>query len=107
MGLSFFAPATGNGFEELRTYDVDANGWLDEDDPVYARLSVWTKDERGNDLLTPLSERGVAALSLSPVSSDFDLRDGENQLLGQVRKTGIYVDGESAVKTIQQVDLTI
>ena len=106
-GAELFGPVTGNGFEELRTYDVDANGWLDEDDPVYARLSVWTKDERGNDLLTPLSERGVAALSLSPVSSDFDLRDKENRLLGQVRRTGVYLASDSTVKTIQQVDLTL
>ena len=106
-GAELFGPTTGNGFDELRAYDVDANGWLDENDPLFGALSAWTKDEDGNDLLTPLTEKGVAAINLSPVTSDFDLRDGENRLLGQVRKTGIYVDGEGNVKTIQQVDLTV
>jgi len=106
-GKELFGPASGNGFEELRAYDSDANGWIDESDPIYTRLSIWTKDEKGNDLFMPLSEKGVAAINLSPVTSDFDLSDGENRILGQVRKTGVYVTFDGTVKTTQQVDLAV
>jgi hypothetical protein len=41
-GLELFGPGTGNGFAELARHDSDGNGWIDEADPVYQQLRVWT-----------------------------------------------------------------
>ena len=41
-GRQLFGPTSGDGFADLAAYDSDANGWIDEADPVfgpdYARL---------------------------------------------------------------------
>jgi hypothetical protein len=44
---------------------------------------------------------------LSPIASQFDQHGKENRSDGQVSTTGIYVDAEGNVKTIQQVDVTV
>ena len=46
-------------------------------------------------------------MNLSPIASQFDQQGKDNQSDGQVSSTGIYVDAEGSVKTIQQVDLTV
>jgi hypothetical protein len=33
-GSELFGPKTGNGFNELAVQDIDANNWIDENDPV-------------------------------------------------------------------------
>ncbi len=53
-GSELFGPKTGNGFEELAEYDSDSNGWIDENDPIFNRLRVWTKDQNGKDTLMAL-----------------------------------------------------
>jgi len=106
-GSELFGPSTGDGFDELARYDEDRNGWIDEGDTIYGRLSIWTKGADGNDFLTPLSEGDVGAINLSPIGSRFDALGQDNRLKGQVQKTGIYVDAEGSAKTIQQVDLAV
>jgi hypothetical protein len=46
-GQELFGPSTGNGFTELAGYDADHNGWIDEADPIYGRLSLWNGDVTG------------------------------------------------------------
>ena len=106
-GKELFGPSTGDGFSELARYDEDRNGWIDEGDTIYSRLSVWTKGTDGKDVLTPLAESNVGAINLSPIVSQFGERGQNNRLDGQVQKTGIYVDSEGSAKTIQQVDLAV
>ncbi len=43
-GSELFGPGTGNGFEELAIWDGDQNGWIDENDDVFSKLSVWTRE---------------------------------------------------------------
>jgi hypothetical protein len=104
-GSELFGPATGNGFTELSGYDSDKNGWIDENDGIFAQLSIWTKDEAGNDKLLTLKEADVGALSLSAVSSSFSLTDDANRLKGRVRSTGIYLSEQANVGVMQQIDL--
>jgi hypothetical protein len=106
-GKELFGPETGNGFSELAEYDADGNGWIDEGDPVYERLSVWTKDTNGADHLAGLKESGVGAIYLAAVASKFDLKDDADLLQGQLSRSGIYVGEDGSVKTIQQVDLVV
>src|SRR6185369_7094398 len=53
-GTELFGPRTGNAFQELASYDVDGNGWIDQGDPVFGQLRVLTLDG-----VSTLSERGI------------------------------------------------
>ena len=104
-GSELFGPATGSGYSELSKYDSDQNGWIDENDGIFTKLSIWTKNESGNDKLLTLNEAGIGALSLNAVASPFSLTDGANQLKGQVQNTGIYLTEQGKVGVMQQIDL--
>jgi hypothetical protein len=60
--------ASGNGFLALAVFDVDQNGAVNEDDPVYEELRLWQdKNHDGEsqaEELHPLNELGVVALSV-------------------------------------------
>lgn len=102
-GSELFGPASGNGFQELATYDQDKNDWIDENDAIYAQLKVWT-----NDALSTLAQKKVGAIYLGNVSTPFDIKNGQNQLDGQVRSSGIYLSSEdSGAGTVQQIDLAV
>lgn len=121
-GSELFGAKTGDGFGELLAFDSDGNGWIDSGDTIFGRLRVWMpdptapetgnrsreEDERrqGGQLLT-LEEAGVAAISLRPISSAFDLRGANNSDLGQVRSTGLYLSTAATAGVVQQIDLTV
>ncbi|MGM0553214.1 MAG: hypothetical protein ACQETK_05335 [Pseudomonadota bacterium] len=106
-GRELFGPLTGDGFADLRRHDADGNGWVDAADPIYDRLRVWTRDAQGRDQLLALGEVGVGAIYLGHVSTPFDLRHTQdNELLGQVRSTGLWVAEDGRTGTAQQIDLT-
>jgi hypothetical protein len=104
-GSELFGPTTGHGFDELAAYDSDANGWIDETDPVYERLRIWTRDENGQSSLFALGQKGVGAVYLGHVSSPFNLRNDANQEVGVVTDTGLFVGEDGEAGTVQQVDL--
>ncbi|MGI6647695.1 MAG: hypothetical protein ACOX5W_01140 [Bacillota bacterium] len=106
-GSELFGPKTGNGFAELGQYDVDGNGWIDESDPIYQQLCIWTKDAEGKDCLLALGQVGVGAIYLGHLAAGFSYKDEDNQLLGVARKAGIFVRENGTVGTVQQVDLAI
>lgn len=106
-GSELFGPATGNGFSELAAYDQDRNNWIDENDAVYAQLRVWAKDDSGNDTLSTLAQKKVGAIYLGNVSTPFDLKNGQNQLDGQVRSSGVYLNEDGSAGTVQQIDLAV
>ena len=98
---------SGDGFAELATLDSDNNGWIDENDAAYEKLSVWTKDSTGKDQLSTLKEANVGAISLARVATPFELKDSQNDQQGEIRATGIYLREDGAAGTIQQIDLTV
>lgn len=106
-GSELFGPASGNGFQELAAYDQDKNGWIDENDAVYAQLRVWTKDGSGNDALSTLAQKKVGAIYLGNVSTPFDIKNGQNQLDGQVKSSGVYLNEDGGAGTVQQIDLAV
>ena len=106
-GKELFGPATGNGFNELARFDADGNGWIDESDPIFSQLKVWTKDGAGADSLKSLSALGVGAISLHAVGTPFDIKTAGNQLLGSVVASSVYLREDGAVGSVQQVDLTV
>jgi len=107
-GSELFGPETGQGFKELAEYDTDKNRWIDENDNVYHRLRVMTVDPTGNQQLRTLKDTGVGAIYLNNTTTQFDVRNlGNNELLGQVQSSGIYLRENSSVGTIQQLNLVI
>lgn len=91
----------GDGFADLARHDADANGWIDERDPVFAALGVWFPDGR----VVPLAEAGVGAIGLASAWSPFALKDADNRQRGQIWQTGIYLAEDGRVGSVQQLDL--
>lgn len=104
-GKELFGPATGDGFAELSRYDEDKNSWLDENDPVFDRLRIWTKDEKGEDVLFALGQKGIGAIYLGSLKALFGMAGRDGQLLGQVRGLGVYLREDGSAGTLQEIDL--
>ncbi|MHB1378628.1 MAG: VCBS repeat-containing protein [Desulfurivibrionaceae bacterium] len=106
-GLELFGPASGQGFDELAQLDSDGNGWLDENDPRYAELRVWMRDEAGNDSLTTLAQKKVGAILLGKAETAFALKDRENGVQGQLRETSIFLEENGGVGVVQEIDFAV
>ena len=113
-GSELFGTQNGDGFADLAQYDEDGNGWIDENDSIWSKLKIWCKDENGNDVLYKLSDKGVGAICLQNVSTDFTLQgdrtgqDGTtnaNATNAVIRKTGIFLYENGNVGTVQHVDM--
>lgn len=103
-GTELFGARTGNGFSELAAYDQNRDGWIDEQDAVFDQLQIW---QGGGGDLASLKDAGVGAISLASQQTPFALKDGSNQLLGEIRATGVYVRENGSVGTVQQLDLAV
>jgi len=106
-GSELFGARSGDGFAELAALDDDGNGWIDENDAAFAKLRLWSKGTAGEDRLLTLREANVGALSLARIATPFDLKDGSNALLGQIRASGVFLQEDGRAGTMQQVDLTV
>lgn len=107
-GSELFGTASGDGFKDLAAYDEDGNGWIDENDSVFDRLKVWTKDENGKDVLFDLRQADVGAIYLGNADTEFSVKNSDNQTNGVLRRTGIYLkESSGSVGTINHVDLAI
>ena len=104
-GSELFGPKTGNGFEELAEYDSDKNGWIDENDPIFDRLRVWTKDQNGGDRLMALGEAGVGAILLDSFETEYQMKNRQNELQGILRSSGMFFFEDGRTGTVHQVDL--
>lgn len=105
-GSELFGPATGDGFAELAKLDGDKNGWIDENDAAFNKLEVWSRDSSGNDQRQSLAAAGVGAIALSRINTPFELKTNENEILGEIRTSGIFLHEDGGAGTIQQIDLT-
>lgn len=107
-GSELFGTSSGDGFYDLSMYDEDGNGWIDENDEIFSKLLIWSKDENGNDELYHLKEKGVGAICLQKASTEFSLNSLKtNQTNGQIRSTGVFLYENGNVGTMQQMDLAI
>lgn len=105
-GSELFGSKSGNGFADLAKHDVDGNGWIDENDPIWEKLLIWTKDEDGKDKLYHLSDLGVGAIGLGNVNTQFALNSQkDNETNAMIRKTGIFLYENGTVSTVQHLDL--
>lgn len=117
-GNELFGPATNNGFAELAKLDADNNGWIDEADPLFSQLGLWSTPSvatpsadktTGSDkqsALRSLSEAGIGALALARLATPFDLKEG-TQPLGAVRETGLFLFDNGKPGSLQELDLVV
>lgn len=106
-GRELLGTASGNGFADLAGHDGDGNGWIDENDPVFGKLRVWTPDGTGAGALSSLQQKNVGALFLGSQATPFELRDGDNRSLGSIRASGVYLAENGTAGTLQQIDLSV
>jgi len=105
-GSELFGTKSGDGFKDLEKYDSDHNGWIDENDEIFDKLRVWTKDENGNDELIDLKKADVGAIHLGHVGTQFSLNDAFNNTNAYVRSSGIFLRESGRVGTMAQLDMT-
>lgn len=105
-GSELFGTSSGNGFADMARYDEDGNGWIDENDAVWDKLKIWCRDENGKDVLYRLADKGVGAICLQNVSTDFALKGQEGQTNGAIRSTGVFLYENGSAGTVQHVDVT-
>jgi len=106
-GRELFGPSTGNGFAELAALDEDNNMWIDENDSAYNLLDIWRRDHDGNESLVSLAQSGIGAINIGYVDSPFDLTGQDNNLKGQILRTGFYLSDDGAAGSVQQLDVVI
>ena len=104
-GSELFGTKSGNGFADLAQYDQDGNGWIDEGDAIWSKLKIWCKNEKGEDVLYRLADKGVGAICLQNAATDFTLMGESGRTKGQIRNTGIFLYENGNVGTIQHVDV--
>lgn len=91
----------------MAKYDEDGNQWIDENDSIYDSLRIRTKDPEGKDVLFALGQKGIGAIFLGNINTPFDMKDGENNLHGQVKNSGVFLREDGSAGIIQQIDLVV
>lgn len=106
-GSELFGTKSGDGFADLAKYDEDGNGWIDENDQIFKKLKVWTKDKEGKDKLIDLKSADVGAIYLGSANTQFHLNDTTNKTNAVIQKTGVFLRESGSVGTVQHVDLAV
>jgi len=106
-GSELFGPSTGCGFSELRKYDTDGNGWIDENDEIFDKLVVWHRDKDGNDTTYTLKELGIGAIYLGDIATEFSFKDDNNGTLGVMRSTSFFLKECGGAGTVSHIDMMI
>lgn len=97
---------SGNAIAELALYDDDGNGWIDEADKIFARLSVWERDEAGNDTITTLKDKGIGAICLTSISTPFQIK-GLDRPYGDILDSGIFLFENGDASHFHRVNLFV
>jgi len=106
-GSELFGPRTDHGFEELAEYDKDSNQWIDENDEIFDSLKIWVSDGNGEGQLVGLVEAGVGAIYLGEVDSPYTYKDEQNNTLGMIKQTGVYLKESGQAGLIHEIDLKL
>lgn len=105
-GSELFGTASGDGFKDLSSYDSDGNGWIDEADEIWDKLLIYSPNENGSSSLYGLSQKGVGAIFLGNVSTNFSLNNStDNSVNAVIRKTGMFLFENGRAGTVQHLDV--
>ena len=106
-GSELFGTKSGDGFADLREYDSDGNGWIDENDEIFSRLKVWCKGDDGEDILMDLKAADIGAIYLGSEDTEFTMNGNDGSRDGVIRSTGFFLRESSGAGTVQHVDMAI
>ena len=106
-GSELFGTKSGDGFSDLKQYDSDGNGWIDESDEIFSRLRIWCKGDDGEDILMNLKDADIGAIFLGSQSTEFTLNGTDGIRDGVLRSSGFFLKESGGVGTVQQVDMAI
>ena len=107
-GSELFGAKSGNGFADLAQYDDDDNGWIDENDSIFAKLKIWAKDTNGNDILYSLKDKDVGAIHLGYADTNYTLRnESDGNIAGAIRRTGVFLSEDGEAHTMAHVDIAV
>ncbi|POZ63405.1 hypothetical protein [Chromobacterium alticapitis] len=107
-GSELFGPQSGNGFADLAQYDANHDGAIDESDPVYAQLRIWTgRGADGNDQTETLQQAHIGAILLPSVSAPLTIRNdsGSATPTAQMQSAGVYLKDDGQAGLVSQVDV--
>jgi hypothetical protein len=105
-GSELFGTVSGDGFKDLAAYDMDNNGWIDENDDIFDALKIWYRDCDGTDKLLDLRESNVGAIYLGNADTDFNLRSADTfNVNGAIRKAGIFLYENAMAGSIVHLDI--
>lgn len=103
-GSELFGPSTNDGFEELRAYDLDGNNWIDENDPIFKDLLIWSKNESGEDKLIGLGQSGIGALYLNEIKSNFTYNKSVNESMARLKSNSIFLREDGTAGILSSLD---
>lgn len=105
-GTELFGPQTNKGFDELRVYDSDQNHWIDENDPIFESLKIWTLNDQGEATLIGLADADVGAIYLGDVGSRYTIKHGDEDM-ARIARSSIYLTESGQANTIHEIDLKL
>lgn len=106
-GSELFGPQSNNGFAELAEFDEDGNGFIDEGDSIYNQLRIWQRNDSGESRLLALGDKDIGAIYLGHAITPFQLTDENNNSLGEVVSSGIFLREDGSNGTVQQINLAV
>jgi len=106
-GSELFGPTSGLGFSELARFDEDGNHFIDEGDSIYHQLRIWSFNEDGSQQLVALGDKNIGAIFLGHVTSPFQLKDDNNQSLGEISNSGFFLYENGKTGLVQEINLTV
>lgn len=105
-GTELFGAKSGNGFQELRTFDEDKNGWIDQNDPIFEKLRIWHKTDTKDELIA-IGEVGIGAIYLGETATPFTLKNKANDTMGMMRQSSFFLFENGNGGIISQIDLAL
>lgn len=106
-GSELFGTLLGNGFTELSQYDHDNNSWIDENDDIFKKLRIWSNNDCEEKELLGLGEVGIGAIYLGACDADFSYKTAQNESLGELRSSGVFLYENGQVGNISQIDFDL
>lgn len=104
-GNELFGTQSGDGFKDLSAYDLNQDGKIDKEDPIYDKLRIWTPNEKGEGELVGLGEKGIGVIYLDAKESQDLMKGEEGDLLGIKQKTSNFIREDGSAGEIHHIDL--
>lgn len=103
-GNELFGTQSGDGFADLALYDLNGDGKIDKNDPIYASLRIWTPKEDGTSRLMGLGEAGIGAIYLNAKESEKLMQGSSGNILGIQRKSAGFERLDGTEGEIHHID---